>query len=255
MEPGRRRAVYYPERDGKPVGETEIHIEAIFWLRAVLRAFFAARPDVYVVTNLLLYYEEGNPRAVVVPDVMVVLGVPKQPPRRIYKLWDEGKAPAFVVEVTSQSTRRQDTGKKRALYAQLGVQEYFLYDPLGEYLRPPLQGFRLHDGEYRPIELDARGVFFSEALGLEMTIVAGRLQLRDPRTGAVLLSPEERAGAEAAARREAEDRASVAQARATAAEERAAAAEERAAAEAEARRALEARLAELEAQGRERDQG
>ena len=29
--------------------------------------------------------------------------------------------------------------------------EYFLFDPLGEYLRLPLQGYRLRRGRYEPI--------------------------------------------------------------------------------------------------------
>ena len=48
----------------------------------------------------------------------------------------------MVFEITSRGTRLEDLGTKRALYAMLGVREYFLYDPLGEYLQPPLQGYR-----------------------------------------------------------------------------------------------------------------
>jgi hypothetical protein len=35
--------------------------------------------------------------------------------RRIYKLWEEGKGPTVVFEVTSKSTRREDFGKKMCL--------------------------------------------------------------------------------------------------------------------------------------------
>ena len=142
--------VVYPETDGKPMGETDVHIDALIYLREALKDHFREAPQVYVAGNMLLYYEEGNPAACVAPDVFVVQGVAKHE-RRIYKLWEEGQPPAVVFEITSRSTRLEDLGTKRALYAMLGVQEYFLYDPLGEYLRPPLQGYRLQEGEYQRI--------------------------------------------------------------------------------------------------------
>jgi Uma2 family endonuclease len=72
----------------------------------------------------------------------VVQGVAKGE-RRTYKLWEEGQLPAVVFEITSRGSRLEELGTKQALYAMLGVREYFLYYPLGEYLRPPLQGYRL----------------------------------------------------------------------------------------------------------------
>ena len=226
-----RKPVVYPESDGKPMAESEVHIDELIRLIQTLRDAFADRADVYVVGDLLLYYEEGNPRASVAPDVMVVKGVPKLPRRRIYKLWEEGAPPAVVIEVTSRSTRREDVTKKWQLYTRLGVREYFLYDPLGEYLRPALQGFRLVAGEYVPMETDAEGALLSDELGMRLLLQDGRLRLFDRQTGAPLLDPAERAAAEAEARRRAEARA---------------------AAEAEARGVAEARIAELEALLRDR---
>ena len=113
-------------------------------------------------------------------------------------LWNEPKAPDFVLEVTSKSTRGDDDRRKRAVYAALGVSEYFLYDPRAEYLAPPLQGFRLHEGEYRALPavtvLSNRGVAVaSEVLGLELRDERGerRVRLRDPATGENLLTHEE----------------------------------------------------------------
>ena len=186
------KPVVYPESDGKPMAESEVHLDELVRLIQTLRDAFADRADVYVVGNLLLYYEEGNPRASVAPDVMVVKGVPKVPPRRIYKLWEEGAPPTVVVEVTSSSTRREDRRKKWALYARLGVREYILYDPLGEYLRPPLQGFRLVAGEYVPMEADAEGALLSDELGMRLLLQDGRLRLFDRQTGAPLLDRAER---------------------------------------------------------------
>ena len=140
--------IHYPESDGKPMGETDVHIDALIYLREALRDHFRDDPQMYVAGNMLLYYEEGNPAACVAPDVFVVQGVAKGE-RRTYRLWDEGQPPAVVFEITSRGSRLEDLGTKRAVYAMLGVREYFLYDPLGEYLRPSLQGYRLQEGEYQ----------------------------------------------------------------------------------------------------------
>src|SRR5215207_7984890 len=144
------RPIVYPESDGKPMAESDIHRDEMVRLIYTLQDAVADRADVYVSGNMLLYFEEGNPRASVAPDVMVFKGVDKHR-RRIYKLWEERVPPSVVIEVTSPSTRREDRAKKWALYARLGVAEYYLYDPLDEYLHPPLQGYRLDEGEFRAI--------------------------------------------------------------------------------------------------------
>ena len=77
--------VRYPETDGKPIGETDIHIAQILGLLFALTRYFRDDPQVYVAADLLLYYVEGDPREFVVPDVFVARGVPKRE-RRIYKL-------------------------------------------------------------------------------------------------------------------------------------------------------------------------
>ncbi len=40
-----------------------------------LRHYYAANPMVHVAGNNSLYYEEGNPRKVISPDIYVVYGV------------------------------------------------------------------------------------------------------------------------------------------------------------------------------------
>lgn len=195
-------AIIYPERDGKPVGETDAHRQEILDLIAALTEYFRLDPLVYVSGNLMFYYEDGNPSAVVSPDVFVVRGVPKGQ-RRTYRLWQEGVPPAIVLEISSRSTRLEDLGTKRALYAMLGVAEYVLFDPLGEYLTPVLQGFRLVDGEYVRIEPEPDGALLSTALGMRLVPEQGQLGLIEVATGARVLRPAE----EAAARRLAEARA------------------------------------------------
>ena len=94
--------------------------------------------DVYVSSNSFLYYEQGDPRAVVAPDVYVVVGAPAYL-RDSYLLWNEPKRPDFVLEVTSVSTRRAVEQGERDVYTTLGVSEYFLYDPRAEYRTVPIR--------------------------------------------------------------------------------------------------------------------
>jgi Uma2 family endonuclease len=201
---GGHKPVHYPESDGKPMAETDLHRDEMNRLITTLQAAFAERSDVYVSGNLLLYYEEGNPRRSVAPDVFVVFGILKHR-REIYKLWDEGEAPSVVIEVTSRTTRREDLGRKRDLYARLGVREYYLYDPRFprlQYLNPPLQGSVLVQGTYVRMAPDDTGALTSSVLGMRLQLIDGLLHLFDARTGARFLSPVERA--DAAERRVAE---------------------------------------------------
>jgi Uma2 family endonuclease len=198
--------IHYPESDGKPMGETDVHIDALIYLREALRDYFRDDAQMYVAGNMLLYYEEGTPAACVAPDVFVVQGVAKRE-RRTYRLWEEGQTPIVVFEITSRDSRLEDLGTKRAIYAMLGVLEYFLYDPLGDYLRPPLQGYRLQDGEYQRMLPGDEGRLTSQTLGLELRLEDGRLRVFNPTTGERLLTPAEALVArrtEASARRAAE---------------------------------------------------
>jgi Uma2 family endonuclease len=226
--------IHYPSSDGKPMAENDAQRDAIMYGIGALARHFRDRRDVYVSGDLLIYYEEGNPRVSIAPDVFVVFGVEKRR-RPNYKLWEEGRAPAFVLEVASPSTWREDVGRKRSVYARLGVREYWQYDPLGEHLPARLQGERLTPSGYerQPVAtgLDGTLTLRSETLGLELRAVPGReMRFRDPATGDDLRSHDEEAAGrleEAAARRAAETQVAAAETQVAAAETRAAAAEAR----------------------------
>lgn len=174
--------VDYPTSDGRPMGETDLHRQDMMDVITALEDRFAADPDVYVSGNLLLYYERGNKRKHVSPDAFVVFGVPKAPPRDYFLLWAEGKGPDVVIEITSKTTRREDQNKKLALYRDvLCVPEYFQFDPTEDYLRPPMQGFRLVEGRYDPIA-PVSGRLPSLLLGLHLERDGKQLRLFDPVT-------------------------------------------------------------------------
>src|SRR5262249_8727790 len=146
------RETDYPTSDGKPMAETDLHRDLMIDLIETLKVHFAADPMAYVSGNMLLFYERGNKKRHVAPDVFVGLALPKR--RRLnYLLWEEGRPPDLVIELTSKTTRKEDEEKKKDLYRDvLRVQEYFLFDPLQDHLKPPFQGYRLAGGQYVPID-------------------------------------------------------------------------------------------------------
>ncbi len=160
---------FYPETDDEPLAETERHLRGIFRMLDMLETHFAEDSDVYAWSNMMMYYQKGNPKAFVKPDIFVSFGVGKHE-RRIYKVWEEGKAPDFIMEFASQSTYHNDLGNKKDIYADIGVKEYLLYDTFRTNLPTPLMGFRLIDGVYVEIPPLPDGRVPSETLNLEFVV-------------------------------------------------------------------------------------
>ena len=193
----------YPYSDGRVLMETDPHASSIVAMRNQLQWHFEARPDVYVAGSMAVYWRQGDPAAVVAPDVFVVLGVEKRS-RKSYRVWDEGGVmPAFVVEVASASTSRRDATGKRATYEGMGVLEYWRFDPLGRRVREGLEGWRLAAGRYERVrQAGAAGCYRSEVLGLELRAEGWLLRFRDPLLGRDLLTHSETSRALQGAERE-----------------------------------------------------
>jgi len=176
----KRTEIYYPESDGKPMAETDIHREQMYYLIETLKIHFASRTDVYVSGNIMFYYEEGNIRKVFSPDVMVCFGVSGDI-RRTYKLWEEGQFPQVIFEISSRGTWGEDLNKKWFLYQQFGVKEYYIFDPEYDYLPEPLVAYRVKRGELKQVPIKNRRIF-SEELGLEIVDTGEGLRLFNPTT-------------------------------------------------------------------------
>ena len=185
-----RKTISYPTSDGKPMAETDWHRILMIDLIQTLDGWFAHDPKVYVSGNLLMFYVPGDRRRHLSPDVFVVKGVPKH--KRLYYLaWEEKKGPDVVIELTSKSTRNEDLKKKFQLYQDvLKVSEYFLFDPLGDYLKPRLQGFRLQGGKYEPI-VPIKDRLPSQTLQLHLEQGGENLRLYDPKSAQWLPTPSE----------------------------------------------------------------
>jgi Uma2 family endonuclease len=173
------------------MAETDPHRILMNTLIQTLEAYYADEPMVYVSGNLLLFYEPGNRRRHISPDVFVVKDVPKHA-RLNYLVWEEGKAPDVTIELTSSSTRHEDRETKFRRYRDvLRVKEYFLFDPFGDYLKPPLQGYRLRAGQYQAIR-PLHGRLPSKILDLHLERRGSDLRLYDPTSEQWLPTPQER---------------------------------------------------------------
>jgi Uma2 family endonuclease len=222
--------IEYPSGDGQPVAETFAHFYAISMTIELLRIYFE-QERVAVLGNQFLYYSQGYPRLRTAPDVMVIFDV-EPGGRDNYKIWEEGQIPKVTFEMTSPGTRHQDEGFKKDLYEQLGVEEYWQFDPKGEWIAEGLRGYRLVGSEYQPI---VDGVSLS--LGLRLEVADSLIAFYRLDSGKKLLLPIE---LKAALEQESQSRA-LAEQRAEAAEQRAISAEDQA-------QALADRLAAYEAQ-------
>jgi Uma2 family endonuclease len=182
----------YPDADGRFMGDTDFHNDAMIHVRQGLEDHFADSPRVYVASNLILYYKEDDPKSRKDPDVLVAKGVGKHR-RRSFRVWEEKTMPCVLFEIASRKTWRSDLDEKRHLYASIGVKEYFLFDPEGKYLKPVLQGFRTVKGKSVPMKPAADGSLVSKELGLRLVPEGAMLRLIDIHTGQPILTRTERA--------------------------------------------------------------
>ena len=158
--------VYYPSEEKKKLGETDYQHIQISVLEQALRLFLSEKKDVYLASDLIVYYEEGNPNRRFAPDLMVCFGVENKK-RRSYKIWEEKVVPAVIIEVASEATWQKDVTTKRRLYEKLGVAEYYVIDPEYKYLTQPMLAYRLEFGELVRLAVQNDRIF-SELLNLEI---------------------------------------------------------------------------------------
>jgi Uma2 family endonuclease len=185
--------------------DSDWHRDLMVDLIRTLKHFWRDQPRTYVSGNLLVYYERGNRRRRVSPDVFVVRGVGKHL-RPNYLIWEERRGPQVVIELTSSKTRHEDLRTKFTLYRDtLKVREYFLFDPYGDYLDPPLCGYRLRQGQYHPIRA-VQERLPSQVMGLHLERDDQVLRLWNPATGTWLPTLEEQIQQATQARLQAEER-------------------------------------------------
>ena len=185
--------INYPSYDGLPMADNTDQAFDMSSAYHTLLDFFWERNDVFVATNLLVYYREGDNTTRVTPDVMVAFGRPSGY-RGSYKVWEEGNHPPdWVLEVASEGTVDVDVNEKPDIYGGIGVPEYWQYDPTGGLLNPRLQGWRLNGLKYTELPqvpvAGAEIAIYSEVLGLRLEFDGEELRFWDPVEEQYLYSP------------------------------------------------------------------
>ena len=223
--------VHYPDSDGHFLPENPKQAAAILNARLALKMHFQDIDNVVLEGDMFLYYQQGDRTKSIAPDVFVVLDH-NLGGRGTYKLWLEGKPPDFALEVVSPESQIRNNVDKRRLYAQLGIKEYFVFQPDATRPEPRLVGHRLWGRRYVSVrpgpEAGMAGELRSERLGVSLRPEGELLRVRDLATGEdyawdaevkpQIARANQRAQAEADARQAAEERAQAAEERAQAAE-------------------------------------
>lgn len=166
------------EDPGEPGVPDAFHIYQPQLLREMFAPPHYSADEVFVASDLNLYYEVRQPLWHKQPDWFAVLGIPRlyegQDLRWSYVLWQEGIAPHVIVELLSLGSEKEDLGQmlrevsqppsKWEVYEQiLRVPYYVVYDRYAERLR----AFELAGSRYRELELAERRIWLPELeLGL-----------------------------------------------------------------------------------------
>ncbi len=182
--------IYYPSTVEDYMPENNIHFVLIANLAVMLQAFLQRARGNYVFGDIMFYYEEGNPRKFIAPDLMVCLNKEKEPSTGVYKLWEEGHVPQVVVEIASESTWLKDVSTKLAIYQKLGVKEYYVFDIERAFLPQALLAYHLIEGELVKVEVIDKRIL-SESLGLEFVDTGETLRFFNPETNEFLMTTEE----------------------------------------------------------------
>jgi Uma2 family endonuclease len=183
-----------PLEDFEPMPEGDKQRRNLSYATEALKLWFEKLSDVYVSGNLFIRYEVDGAEKRISPDIFVVFGTSRED-RISYTVWEEdGKVPDFVLEITSKGTAAKDRKQNPLIYRDLGVKEYFQYDPSCKFLKPTsLHGARLENGEYeaiaRSVLEDGTLTLHSEVLGLDLHLYPNlNFRFFDPISNQILRS-------------------------------------------------------------------
>lgn len=169
------------EEDDEPLA-TDGHYREQIYVYSVLYERFAG-PECYVSFQRWLRRDPEGQQPSLQPDLLIALGVPDAL-RRVYNPWVLGKPPTLVAEWLSDSSLKADRTLKADEYRKLGIAEYWLFNPYGEFRDPRVQGWDLQVADDpAPLPAEADGSVASRALPVRFVVQETRLDVLDPTTG------------------------------------------------------------------------
>jgi Uma2 family endonuclease len=166
-----------PEEPGLP---DEFHNLQPQLLRLTFRPPNYSAREIFVGSDINLYYDSSHTRWYKRPDWFAVVGVPRlynnEDLRWSYVVWDEGVSPLIVVELLSPGTENEDLGKteseenqpptKWEVYEQILQIPYYV---TFERNTNEIQAYQLTPRGYQPWEFENQGLWVEEvqmSLGL-----------------------------------------------------------------------------------------
>lgn len=187
------------QREDEELSQTIFHDIAIRYLIAMLEWLFNTQ-KIGIITNVNLYVTPREDEQGISPDVAVIEGLESYERTSdepgSYYVGEDGPPPRVVFEMSSKDTWRIDLGidnklsveeQKPHRYAQMGVAEYFAFDPHqpGHWTKElrrkgRLRGWRLNGaGEYEELTKDLAGRLWSEQLNSWLIVDDKFLRLYD----------------------------------------------------------------------------
>ena len=179
------------EEDAPWMVMADLQVRGVDLLKPILR-LHAERQHLpwYIASYLLITTPrpEGERMLEAAPDLLVAVA-----PDVLRTSWSvpaEGKAPEFVLELSSGKSLGRDLGDKPRIYGSMGVREYVLFAPERKD-GPKLLGWRRNAaGKFVQWHVDGDGVLWCRALDGLGLYVEGGLWLRAvDATGARLPTP------------------------------------------------------------------
>ena len=163
---------------GERVPIEVIQHPAIEYVAMAVRYILRGEGTVFIGSNIPLRTNRYNRREHEAPDYYIAWDVEVAAIRgeTAYNLWEVGKPPEWALEVASPSTYERDLYEKPDRYAEIGIGEYWMFDPTGgELYGWALRGLELVDGRYEPLELarNEHGLLsgYSRELGVRLCVV------------------------------------------------------------------------------------
>ena len=176
---------------GERVPIEVIQNPAIEYVTMAVRYILRGEGAVFIGSNIPLRTNPRNRREHEAPDYYLARNVNVAAIRgeTAYNLWEVGKPPEWALEVASPSTYERDLYEKPDRYAEIGIGEYWMFDPTGgDLYGQALMGFKLVDGRYEPVDIarNEHGLLsgYSRQLGVRLCAV-----LESEREGLLRIQP------------------------------------------------------------------